>query len=65
VTDVPKPAPPGTVVLADKSRVVVACGSRAVELLRVQLEGKKAVSASDWYSGRGVAEGDVLGAVTG
>jgi methionyl-tRNA formyltransferase len=65
VTDVPKPAPPGTVVLADKSRVVVACGTRAVELLRVQLEGKKAVSASDWYSGRGVAEGDVLGAVTG
>jgi methionyl-tRNA formyltransferase len=65
VTDVPKPAPPGTVVLADKSRVVVACGSRAVELLRVQLEGKKAVSAGDWYSGRGVVEGDVLGAVTG
>lgn len=70
VTDVPSPsssssskaATPGTVVFADKSRVVVACGSRAVELLRVQLEGKKAVSASDWFSGRGVAEGDVLGA---
>jgi methionyl-tRNA formyltransferase len=50
------------VVLADKSRVVVACGERAVELLRVQLEGKKAIASGDWFLGRGVAEGDVLGA---
>jgi methionyl-tRNA formyltransferase len=63
VTDLPSGprAAPGTVVLADKSRVVVACGERAIELVRVQLEGKKAISASDWYGGRGVAEGDVLG----
>jgi methionyl-tRNA formyltransferase len=62
VTDQPpQPSAPGTVVLADKARVVVACGERAVELLRVQLEGKKPVSASDWFSGRGVAVGDVLG----
>lgn len=64
VTDVPAgvSAAPGTVVLADKSRVVVACGERAIELARVQLEGKKAISSSDWFAGRGVAEGDVLGA---
>ena len=65
VTDVPSGAEstaPGTVVLADKSRVVVACGERAIELLRVQVEGKKAIGASDWVAGRGVAEGDVLGA---
>lgn len=64
VTDLPAaaaPAAPGTVVLADKHRVVVACGERAVELQRVQLEGKKQVSAGDWFLGRGVAEGDVLG----
>lgn len=63
VTDLPSAskAAPGTVVLADKSRVVVACGERAVELARVQLEGKKAISASEWYGGRGVTEGDVLG----
>ncbi|MGC4079455.1 MAG: methionyl-tRNA formyltransferase [Rubrivivax sp.] len=52
---------PGTVVLADKTRVVVACGERGVELLRVQVEGRKAISAADWFAGRGVAEGDVLG----
>lgn len=65
VTDAPAggaPKPPGTVVLADKSRVVVACADRAVELVRVQLEGKRAVTASEWFGGRGVAEGDVLGA---
>ena len=57
-------APAGTVMLADKSRVVVACGERAIELLRVQLEGKKAISSGDWFVGRGVGEGDVLGAQT-
>lgn len=67
VTDLPstgdtaKSAAPGTIVLADKSRVVAACGERAIELLRVQVEGKKAITAADWVAGRGVAEGDVLG----
>ena len=65
VTDVPQqvtaPAAPGTVVFADKSRVVVACGERGVELTRVQLEGKKAIGAGDWFLGRGIAEGDKLG----
>ena len=67
VTDLPagaKSSAPGTVVLADKSRVVVACGERAVELLRVQVEGKKAIGACDWVARRGVAEGDVLGAAS-
>jgi methionyl-tRNA formyltransferase len=72
VTDVPAGAgggaggsdrvAPGTVVLADKHRVVVACGERGVELVRVQLEGKKPVSSGDWFLGRGVVEGDRLGA---
>lgn len=53
---------PGTVVVADKSRVVVACGEDGVELCRVQPDGRKAVSGRDWHLGRGVARGDVLGA---
>ena len=52
---------PGTVVLCDKSRVVVACGEGAVELDRIQLEGKKPTRGGDWFIGRGVAQGDVLG----
>ena len=62
VIDIPAgSAEPGTVVFADKTRVVVACGERGVELARVQLEGKKAIGAGDWFLGRGVAEGDKLG----
>lgn len=62
VTDVPSGnAEPGTIVFADKTRVVVACGERGVELTRIQLEGKKAIAAGDWFLGRGIAEGERLG----
>jgi methionyl-tRNA formyltransferase len=53
---------PGQVVLADKSRVLIACGDGGiVELLTVQPEGKRAMRASEWAIGRGTAEGDTLG----
>jgi methionyl-tRNA formyltransferase len=42
---------------------VVACGAHgeeAIEITRVQLEGKKPVQAADWVAGRGVKEGDVF-----
>jgi methionyl-tRNA formyltransferase len=51
----------GEVVMADKDRVLVACGAfrrETVALLRVQLEGKKPISAGEWVSGRGVKRGD-------
>ena len=51
----------GEVVLADKKHIVVACKEGFVELTRVQLEGKKAVTGAEWWGGRGVATGDVLG----
>jgi methionyl-tRNA formyltransferase len=51
----------GTVILADKSRVLAACGEGTVELVSVQPEGKRAMKGSEWAMGRGVAEGDVLG----
>jgi methionyl-tRNA formyltransferase len=60
----PAGAAPGEVVLADKARVVVACGAAgggAIELARVQLEGKKAIRAPEWVAGRGVKPGDRLG----
>jgi methionyl-tRNA formyltransferase len=53
---------PGQVLIADKHGVIVQCrGLTRVRLVRVQLEGKKPVSASDWVAGRGVRAGDVLG----
>jgi methionyl-tRNA formyltransferase len=54
-------AAPGDVILADKSRVLVACLEGSIELLRVQLEGKKAMRATDWFLGRGLKEGDRRG----
>jgi len=57
----PAGARPGQVVVADKSRVLVACGAGCVELVTVQPEGKRAMRAAEWAMGRGVAEGDVLG----
>jgi methionyl-tRNA formyltransferase len=55
------PASAGEVVLADKTRVLVACGEGTVELVTVQPEGKRAMRASEWAIGRGTAEGDMLG----
>lgn len=51
----------GEVLVADKSRVLVACGEDCVELAIVQPEGRRAMSGSEWVMGRGIAEGDVLG----
>jgi methionyl-tRNA formyltransferase len=53
-------AAPGEVILADKTGVIVACKTGSIELLRVQLEGKKPVRGTEWEGGRGVAEGDLL-----
>ncbi len=60
VASASRPAAPGEVILADKGHLVVACGEGAVELVTVQLEGKKPVRGVDWVMGRGVKEGDRL-----
>jgi len=55
------PRPSGRVVLADKSRVLVACGfGEIIELITVQPEGRRVMSAALWSVGRGISEGDVL-----
>ena len=52
---------PGTVVVVDKSGVVVAAGSGAVRLVEVQPEGKKVMSVRDWANGVQPRVGEVLG----
>ena len=54
-------APAGTVVSVGKKSFVVACGSDALEILEVQPESKKRMSAQVFCNGRGVYAGDVLG----
>ncbi len=47
----------GTVLKADKSGVVVACGQDALLLEEVQLPGKRMMPAAAWVAGRGIAAG--------
>lgn len=58
-------APPGTVVIAHRGRIEIACGEGRVELVRAQAEGKKALPAAELVGGRAVVEGMVLGAASG
>jgi methionyl-tRNA formyltransferase len=55
------PAAPGTVLEAGGSRLIVAAGSGAVQLLTVQVPGKKPMPAADFLRGHRVQEGDLMG----
>jgi methionyl-tRNA formyltransferase len=43
--------PPGTILATDKEGVVIACGQNALKLIQVQLEGKKAMTATELLRG--------------
>ncbi len=52
---------PGSVVCGE-NRLVVCCGdNKCVELLEIQLEGKKRMSAADFLRGRKIEKGTLLG----
>jgi len=55
--------PSGTVVIADSKHVPGACEAGLLELLQVQLPGKKAMPATALVAGRKLRAGDKLGAV--
>lgn len=51
---------PGEVVIADKSAVVIACGTGHLTLITVQLEGRRAGRATDLVHGHKLKLGDRL-----
>lgn len=51
---------PGTVLRAD-DRLFISCGQGVLELLEVQLEGRRRMNARDFLQGRAVEVGMVLG----
>jgi methionyl-tRNA formyltransferase len=53
--------PPGAVVRAGGGRLVVATGRGHLELLEVQLEGRRRLAAADFLVGHAVAPGTCLG----
>jgi methionyl-tRNA formyltransferase len=64
IADARASSSPGTVLVADKARVLVACGDDTVlELLGVQPEGRRVLRATEWAIGRGISRGDILGLV--
>jgi methionyl-tRNA formyltransferase len=50
-------APPGTIVAADTGGVLVASGDGLLEIVRAQVEGRKALSARELVAGRTLAAG--------
>ncbi len=52
-------APVGQVVVA-KKKIQIACGEGSIQLLELQLEGGKRMTASDFLNGRKIALGDIL-----
>jgi methionyl-tRNA formyltransferase len=55
------PAAPGTVTTARAGRLVVATGRGGLELLEVQLEGRRRLAAAEFLVGHPVAAGTCLG----
>ena len=54
-------AAPGTVV--STRPLLVACGAGALELVEVQLEGRKRISAADFANGQRLSQNEILGEV--
>ena len=55
-------APPGTVVMAGKQGIEIACGRGTLRVLRAQAEGRKPLGAAELAAGRTIAAGMILGA---
>jgi methionyl-tRNA formyltransferase len=55
------PAPPGSVLLDDSTRLQVAAGDGVVEVLELQPAGKRRMAAADFLRGRRPQAGDRLG----
>ncbi len=51
-------AAPGSIMIADKQRMVVQASGGAVEIRRLQPEGKRAMTVAEFLTGNPVRSGD-------
>jgi methionyl-tRNA formyltransferase len=58
----PAQATPGTVITTKPP--IIACGSGALELFEVQLEGRKRISGAEFVNGQRLSENEILGDAT-
>ena len=54
-------AAPGTVIVAGKRGIEIACGAGSLSIVRAQLEGRKPLGAAELVGGRALREGQILG----
>ena len=47
-------------VLLDDARLIIGCGEGSIELLEVQLEGAKRISAADFIRGQRLTKGKIF-----
>jgi len=59
-SDVKSDAKPGTILLADRKSLVVQSGQGALEIVRLQPNGKRAMTTADFLCGHSVNVGDRL-----
>ncbi len=52
---------PGTILFADRKRLIVQTGGGPLEILRLQAEGKRAMATSEFLAGRQLAVGETDG----
>jgi methionyl-tRNA formyltransferase len=57
----PGPCLPAPGRISSVKPLIVRCGSGALELLEVQLEGRKRISAADFANGQRLAENEDIG----
>jgi methionyl-tRNA formyltransferase len=53
--------PPGTPVLVDKEQLVIEAGQGAVEILKIQPDGKRPMTSAEFLRGRSVTASDRFG----
>lgn len=56
---------PGEIIAVDKHSVTVACGEGALQILELQLEGKKRMSTHDFLLGVKLSVGEAFGRLNG
>lgn len=57
---VEKNGDPGTILEADKNGIVIACGSGALRILALQLEGRRRMTAPEFLAGHPLIPGEKL-----
>lgn len=55
------PGEPGRILQADKNGIVVGCGVHSLQILELQLEGGRRMTAAEFLSGHQLKAGDRLG----